>query len=197
VVLPIQNEECENAKASDPLLSSSYCGHGSTVLKKWMSEELAQAEPDLLRLFEGWELSNDDMDSLVGLERRYNVEESACVALKLGIARAKWEKWINIESPCGWKGKYYEWSAEANACVAIERPQDLTPIVISAVVIGAILAAITVGITVRHKQLKRYVEKLEIESMAGGAVDYVTPISEAIRILKVGVVLIVILLKDP
>jgi hypothetical protein len=188
VVLPQRDEECEDAKTGDPLLSASFCGQGSTVLKKWMSEELAQAEPDLLQLFEGWELNNGDLERLVSLENSaggyYTIEEAACVALKTERTRAKWETWINIESPCAWKGKDYKWSEEANSCVA-NKPPDLTPVVTSAIIIGVILAAITVGVSLRHKQLKRYVEKLETECVADGVVDYVTPISEAIRILKV------------
>eukprot|EP00193_Tetraselmis_chui_P009071 CAMPEP_0177767984 /NCGR_PEP_ID=MMETSP0491_2-20121128/9458_1 /TAXON_ID=63592 /ORGANISM="Tetraselmis chuii, Strain PLY429" /LENGTH=953 /DNA_ID=CAMNT_0019284719 /DNA_START=3442 /DNA_END=6304 /DNA_ORIENTATION=+ len=188
VVLPQRDEECEDAKTGDPLLSASFCGQGSTVLKKWMSEELAQAEPDLLQLFEGWELNNGDLERLVSLENSaggyYTIEEAACVALKTERTRAKWETWINIESPCAWKGKDYKWSEEANSCV-VNKPPDLTPVVISAIIIGVILAAITVGVSLRHKQLKRYVEKLETECVADGVVDYVTPISEAIRILKI------------
>lgn len=198
VQLPKLSSHCDAsgvAQPGDPSISGGACRQKSFLLRKRMSVALADAEPDLATLFDRWHLLNEDMEAVLALEESaggsLSMEEAACAFLKSEGFAVRWRQWVAIADPCQFMEPKHSWNTDSTTCEPQETPEGpavsavYIPVIVSVVVVGLLLATISIFLAARHHRLRNYVRKLEETHMQQEDVAFATPLSEAIDILKV------------
>mmetsp|Transcript_42168 Transcript_42168/g.75688 ORF Transcript_42168/g.75688 Transcript_42168/m.75688 type:complete len:178 (+) Transcript_42168:978-1511(+) len=177
-----------------------------------MSATVAEGEPDLRRLFDSWRLTNEDIVAMLSLEQSgggaLDMEAAACEFLKSADFRSRWQNWVTIEEPCRYREPAHRWDETTGMCEPVgpvtsespvESESDTTdsgggdgmaraawvPTITSVAVVGILLAALSVFLATRHARLRNYVHQLENFSIENEEIAFVTPMSEAIDILRV------------